>query len=150
MGSAPVSLFADTSWRLGSVPEAPVLSLVSQARVSTASRDSGVRSAPTCVLRFGVGGEVAAMWRTGIDWDVAVRDLWDVAVRDQAVSAGGGSRGVLILPLYSARWALVSSFSVRAGGVEPRSRERSTLKSISRGTVSKALTKSTKSTHVSF
>jgi hypothetical protein len=117
MGSAPVSLFADTSWRLGSVPEAPVLFLVSQARVSTASRDSGVRSAPTCVLRFGVGGEVAAMWRTGIDWDVAVRDLWDVAVRDQAVRAGGGSRGVLILPLYSARWALVSSFSVRAGGV---------------------------------
>ena len=67
MGSAPVSLFADTSWRLGSVPVAPVLFLVSQARVSTASRDSGVRSAPTCVLRFGVGGEVAAMWRTGID-----------------------------------------------------------------------------------
>ena len=63
------------------------------------------------------------MWRTGIDWDVAVRDLWDVAVRDQAVRAGGGSRGVLILPLYSARWALVSSFSVRAGGVGATIRE---------------------------
>ncbi len=46
-----------------------------------------------------------------------------MAVRDQAVRAGGGSRGVLMLPLYSARWALVSSFSVRAGGVGATIRE---------------------------
>ena len=59
------------------------------------------------------------MWRFGTDADVAVRD--------QAVRAGGGSRGVLMVPLYSARRALVSSFSVRAGGVEPRSRERIVL-----------------------
>ena len=48
------------------------------------------------------------MWRFGTDADVAVRD--------QAVRAGGGSRGELMVPLYSARWALVSPFSVRAGG----------------------------------
>ena len=77
--------------------------------------DYGVRSAPACVLRFGVGGEVAAMWRFGTDADVAVRD--------QAVRAGGGSRGELMVPLYSARWALVSPFSVRAGGVGATSRE---------------------------
>ena len=40
------------------------------------------------------------MWRFGTDADVAVRD--------QAVRAGGGSRGELMVPLYSARWALVS------------------------------------------
>ena len=30
--------------------------------------DFGVRSAPTCVLRFWIGGEVAAMCRSGIGW----------------------------------------------------------------------------------
>ena len=64
---------------------------------------------------FPLGGEVAAMWRFGTDADVAVRD--------QAVRAGGGSRGELMVPLYSARWALVSPFSVRAGGVGATSRE---------------------------
>ena len=84
--------------------------------------DYGVRPAPACVLHFGVGGEVAAMWRFGTDADVAVRD--------QAVRAGGGSRGELMVPLYSARWALVSPFSVRAGGVGATSREASVTSTI--------------------
>ena len=52
------------------------------------------------------------MWRFGTDADVAVRD--------QAVRAGGGSRGELMVPLYSARWALVSPFLYELGGWEPR------------------------------
>jgi len=48
------------------------------------------------------------MWRFGTDADVAVRD--------QAVRAGGGSRGELMVPLYSARWALVSLFCTSRGG----------------------------------
>jgi hypothetical protein len=67
------------------------------------------------------------MWRTGIDWDVAVRDRWDVAVRDRAVRAGGGSRGVLILPLYSALWALVLPTLYEPGGWEPRAGKRIVL-----------------------
>ena len=73
---------------------------------------------------FPLGGEVAAMWRTGIDWDVAVRDLWDVAVRDQAVRAGGGSRGVLMLPLYPPDGRLYLPSLYEPGGWEPRSGKR--------------------------
>ena len=66
----------DTSWRLSSVPEAPVLFLVSQAP-STASR--GLR----CPLRSHL--RVAFLdWRRG-SGDVPVRDRMDVADRDQAV-----------------------------------------------------------------
>jgi hypothetical protein len=68
------------------------------------------------------------MWRTGIDWDVAVRDHWDVSVRDQGVRAGG-------------RWALVPSFLLctsRGGGShEPGSelRHRPFMSSLPKWTV---------------
>ena len=82
--------------------------------------DYGVRSAPACVLHFWVGGEVAAMWRFGTDADVAVRD--------QAVRAGGGSRGVLMVPLYSARpMGACISFLYELGGWEPRAGRRIVL-----------------------
>ena len=69
----------DTSWRLSSVPEAPVLFLVSQAPGSTPSR--GLRCTLRSHLRvaFWTGGEVA-----GSD-DVPDRDRLDVADRDRTV-----------------------------------------------------------------
>ena len=111
LGSAPVpAVFAGTSCRL-------------KAPASPASR--GLRRSLRSRLRVAFWG-----WRRG-SGDVAVRDRCGrgspgpsgESWRDQAVRAGGGSRGELMVPLYSARWALVSPFSVRAGGVGATSRE---------------------------
>jgi len=77
--------------------------------------DFGVRCAPTYVLRSWTGGEVAG------SGDVADRDRVDVADRDRTECAGGGSRGgllILLMPIYSALWALVSH-GTSWGGREP-------------------------------
>jgi hypothetical protein len=58
------------------------------------------------------------MWRFGTDADVAVRD--------QAVRAGGGSRGVLMLPLYPPDGRLYLPSLYEPGGWEPRSGKRIT------------------------
>ena len=80
LGSAPVpAVSAGTSCRL----EGACLACVSWT--------TAFAPLPPCVLHFWVGGEVAAMWRFGTDAGVAVRD--------HAVRAGGGSRGVLMVPL---------------------------------------------------
>jgi hypothetical protein len=89
--------------------------------------DFGVRSAPTCVLRFWIGGEVAAMCRSGIGWTWLTGTkrcdrTWPSGTKrcELAVEVEAGSCYHYIPP----HGRLYLALSVRAGGAASREANR--------------------------